>query len=126
MPNPAARFPAAVERAQALWIWLDARVQDFPAASRHLLGARLVDCAIELLDALLAAAYAPRGSPELLEATARAAQRTALLRHLLRGARERRYLAASHHDYAIEKLAELGRMIGGWRRHAQAHGGPRS
>jgi hypothetical protein len=115
-------LPVAVERAYDLWLWLDARVVDFPAHARHSMGRRTLDAAIDLLEALLAATYAPARSAEAARALADANRRLALLRLLLRGARERRYVSVAQHEHAAERLAELGRMVGGWARHARGGG----
>jgi hypothetical protein len=109
-------IPVAIDRAYALWVWLDGRLVDFPAAARPLAGRRVFDAATDLLDALLDATYAPRGDSRRRDALIRANQRLELLRLPLRGARDRRYLSISQHDHAIEQLGELGRMIGGWLR----------
>ncbi len=110
-------LPIAVDRAYAIWLWLDGRLVDFPAAARPLAGRRMSDAAIDLLDALLEATYARASSAgPRADALGRANQRLALLRLLLRGARERRYLSIAQHDHAVEQLGELGRMIGGWLR----------
>jgi hypothetical protein len=109
-------LPIAVDRAYALWLWLDGRLVDFPATARPLAARRTFDAATDVLDALLEATYAPRASTRRRDALVRANQRLALLRLLLRGARDRRYLSISQHDHVIEQLGELGRMIGGWLR----------
>ena len=109
-------LPVAVERACDIRLWLDARVTDFPTSARHGIGHRILDSAIDLLDAFLRATYAPSRSPEATAALTSANQRLALLRLLLRGARERRYLSIAQHKHAVERLAELGRMTGAWLR----------
>lgn len=120
MSTPQHDSPVAVERAYDLWVWLDARVSDFPNAARHNVGRRILDAAIDLLDAYLSATYAPRGGAALAEALTRANQRLALLRMLVRGARERRYLAVGQHEHAAEKMLELGRMTGAWLKHVRS------
>lgn len=110
-------LPAAVEHAYDTWLWLDARVTDFPAAARSNVGRRILDAAVDLLDAYLRATYAPKRSGEAAQALAQANHRLALLRLLLRGARERRYLSIEQHEHVAERLTELGRMTGAWLRH---------
>ncbi|MEZ4298578.1 MAG: four helix bundle protein [Polyangiaceae bacterium] len=104
----------AVERAYDLWLWLDARVTDFPAHARHGVGHAILGASIDLMTSLLRATYTPREDPRAREALAASNGHLALLRLLLRGARERRYLAIGQHEHAVERLAELGRMVGGW------------
>ena len=117
----AASLPVVVERGYDLWLWLDARVVDFPAHARQSVGRRMLDAAIDVLGALLRATYAPRASDAAREALAQANERIALLRLLLRGARHRRYLAIAQHEHADERMAELGRMIGAWSKRTDGH-----
>ena len=107
-------LPVAVERAYDLWLWLDARVVDFPVHARQSLGRRMLDAALDVLAALLRATYAPRDSAYASDALTFANERLALLRLLVRGARDRRYLAIAQHEHAAERMAQLGRMIGAW------------
>lgn len=103
-----------VERAYDLWLWVDARVVDFPAHARHSLGRRLRDAAIDLLALLLRATYAERESGRRRDALSEANEHIALLRLLLRGARERRYLSIDQHEHAAERVVEIGRRVGAW------------
>jgi hypothetical protein len=109
-------LPGAVLAAYDLWIWLDGRLADFPAWARHGAGRRIGDAAIDVIDGLLEATYLPRGDPGRRVALTRANQRLALLRLLLRGARDRRYLSVDQHEHAAVRAVELGQMIGGWLR----------
>lgn len=119
-----ANLPVAVIAAYDLWLWLDARLADFPTWTRHGLGVRIGDSAIDVLDGLTTAAYARRASPECTAALTRANQRLALLRMLLRGARDRRCLSVSQHEHTVVRTAELGKMIGGWLRSASKASAP--
>jgi hypothetical protein len=111
-------LPLAVDDAYTLWMYLDGRVHDFPTAARHGLGARLLDAALDLVDTLLQATYAPRSSPTRRDALARANQRIAFLRILLRGARERHYLSVDQSEHATKLLLGLGGRVGAWLREA--------
>ena len=111
--------PVAVDRAYELWLWLEGRVQDFPTAQKHQLGRRILDGAIDAMDALLQATYSPRGSAERPRALHHANHRLALVRLLLRGARERRLLSIDQHEHAAKQVAELGTMVGAWLRNTQ-------
>ena len=113
-----ATVPVAVDRCYGLWLWLDARVIDFPVSARHGVGAIIVQTVVAALDALVEASYAPSGGVDRVAALRRANHRVALLRLLVRGARERHYLSIPQYEHAAEQLATLGRMIAGWLRHA--------
>lgn len=111
---------AAVEATYALWLWLDARVVDWPTHSRPALGARVLDGVLTLLDHLTRAAFVARADPAFAALLREANHRVAFLRLLLRGAFERRYLAAGPYEHAATQLESVGRMIGGWLRPARA------
>lgn len=109
-----AKGPVAVESLWEFWVWLDARVADFPVSARHSLGEPLCTTTIEAMRALVSAGYRPRGSAEQRDALRTANEALALLRLLVRGAHARRYLSSDQHAFATGRLVEVGRMIGGW------------
>jgi hypothetical protein len=108
---------AAVQQSYDLWLWLDARVMDFPVAARREHGRHLLDGVLGLMDALTRAHYAPPTTRlgHLDEANAR----VAMLRLLVRGARELRRLSPDQHAFASVALDDIGRQIGAWRRKTQ-------
>jgi hypothetical protein len=108
--------PVAVERAYALWLWLDARIVDLPVPARATLVVRVGDASLGLLDVLLMAAYEPRASAELPVLLRDAARRATLLRYLVRGMHERRYLSHTQHAFASDAVVEIGRMVGAWQK----------
>lgn len=114
--KPPASLPAVVERAYDLWRKLDTHLVHLPAHTRAAVGARALSTAIDLLDALLAAAYAPRGTPAHGAALDVAAQRAALLRFLLRGMRDGHHLSPAQHAHVAAMLDDVGRQTGAWRR----------
>jgi len=87
-------------------------VERFPRTHRYPLGGRIADTALDLLEALLAAAYGSRRAIAL----ERAQHRVNTLRFLLRLAKDLRLLAANGYGHASERLEEIGRMVGGWRK----------
>ncbi len=122
--NSPPTLPVAVERAYDLWLWLDAHVARFTTHARHSLGQRILDDALALLDALVAATYAPKASNTRREALDRARHRATMLTLLLRGARDLRHLSVGQHEHAMKTCAELGRMIAGWIRHERGSAAP--
>lgn len=108
-------LPTLVEHAYGTWLWLDARVAAFPAHARRHVGHRLLDGVLDALTALVEATYAPRG-PRRHEALAFANRRLTLVRLLLRGARDRRWLSLAQHEHAMTLVDEWGRQLGGWLR----------
>lgn len=107
--------PEAIERAYELWLWLDAHVVNLPAHARTSVGARVLDTILALLDGLLVAAYAPARSAPRAEALTLAHGRVTLLRYLLRGMHDRRYLSHEQHAFVVDRVDALARRISGWR-----------
>ncbi|MBN1610950.1 MAG: four helix bundle protein [Polyangiaceae bacterium] len=108
--------PAAViEEGYQAWLWLDARVEGFAASARRHIGHRTLDAVLDALAATAEAAYLPRGERRVLELEA-ANRRLTIVRLLLRGARERRYLSVGQHEHAMRLLESWGRQLGGWLR----------
>jgi hypothetical protein len=108
-PTPA----VVVEDAYTAWLWIDERVAAFPVVARRHLGHRALDASLDALLNLTEAAYSSRGGPRvaLLLAVNRDLAR---LRILLRGARDRRYLAVAQHEHAMRLVDGVGRQVGGW------------
>ena len=97
---------------QALGELLD-RTGAFPKSARFSFAARIDARALDVLEALAAARYAPLDDKRRLLAAAD--RDLAVLRVLLRVSHQRRLLdlgALEHHSRALD---EAGRMLGGWR-----------
>ena len=92
--------------------WLLDRVDGFPKNQRFIFGTRLADRTLRILELLVEAAYSPRPrKAALLEQVNR---EMAVLRWLVRMAKERKLLSVRQYGYACERLTECGRMAGGW------------
>lgn len=73
----------------------------------------MIDAALDALTLTTEACYSPRGSARV-ELLALVNRRLALLRILLRGARERRYLSLGQHEHAMRLIDTWGKQVGGW------------
>jgi hypothetical protein len=103
-------------RTYDLLLWFLPHLVKFPRAARFSVGERLADALLDAHAHLTDAAY-NRDREHALAAAARAIDQARLLTRLahdLRALDHRRYF------YAGEKLVEIGRMIGGWRRQHSA------
>ncbi|MFO0645649.1 MAG: four helix bundle protein [Polyangiales bacterium] len=118
MTTPQPAIPNAVDLSYRLWLWFDERVTSMPRAAQHTTGARMVSTSESLMECLVRATYAKRGSATRASALAQANVHVAMLRLLTRGCRERRHLSVGQYEHGTERLVELGRMIGGWQRAA--------
>jgi hypothetical protein len=101
-----------VEKAYELTLWLLPKVEKFPRSFRFSVGERAANVGLDLLLALVEAAYAAERS-ELLETASRKANG---VRFLLRLAKDLRLLTLDSYGFAAGRIEEIGRMIGGWRK----------
>ena len=102
--------------------WLLERIESFPKSQRFVFGQRLADRSMGLLETLVEATYSPAG-PRKAGVLARASRELETLRWLLRLAHERGLLTARQYQFACLRLAECGRMLGGWQRQASGRAG---
>jgi len=104
--------PVAVQKCYDLVLYLLRRVEKYPRAQKFTVGDRLAEAAMDVLEDLVAAAYS-RDKRELLE---RANLRLHRVRFLVRLAKDLRALPLGAYEHASERIDEVGRLVGGWRR----------
>lgn len=110
--NPQHNDPVLLVKWHETANWLLDKVDSFPKNQRFIFGTRLADRALRILELLVEAAYSPRKrKAELLE---QVNLELAVLRWLVRMAKERGLLSLRQYEYACERLTECGRMVGGW------------
>ena len=110
----------ALEACYRLLLWLVPVLEKFPRSQKFLLGDRMQTQALEVLDHLVAATYVPQArAPHLLAANLTLER----LRFGLRLAHDLRLLDMPRYQHGAEQVDEVGRLVGGWLRSAQAvHG----
>jgi len=109
-----ANEPSAIVQHYALVRWLMARVEGFPRTRRFVLGDRILNAALDVLESLTEAAYSGRKR----EALHRANLRLQSVRLLVRLAKDERHLSINQYEYAAREMTEVGRQIGGWMKSA--------
>ena len=108
----------AVQKAHDLNLWLLRWAARVPRAYKFTLGDRVQTTAIDLYLALVEASHLRAKERVLFRANRLLDQ----LRLLLRLAHDLQVLSARQHAFVVEHHEELGRMIGGWLRHASGDG----
>ena len=94
--------------------WLVGRAAALPKPLQRTLGDRLVDSALDVLDATVAASYSTASARlDAIDAANRGVER---LRHLMRGAHACKGISHAQYAFAAEALDGIGRQLGGWRR----------
>lgn len=95
-----------------LMLWLLQRTASFPRTYRFSLGARIGDCATQIVGSLTRARHVRDRGARLQEADLALAE----LRVLVRAARDVKALSNRQYVYAAGLMDEVGRMLGGWQK----------
>jgi hypothetical protein len=101
-----------VTKAYDLVLWLLPKAETFSRSYRFSVGERVVAYGLDLLLALVEAAYTANKAGLLQQANSKVNG----LRYLLRLAKDLRLLTVDSYAFAAERLEEIGRMVGGWQK----------
>ena len=103
-----------IQQAYELLLWMVPTIQKLPRSHRFVLGERLESSLYRLLEDLVRARFAkPEARSELL---ADADATLHVLRFQLRLAHDLKLLDTRRYEHASRRCAELGAMVGGWRK----------
>lgn len=105
-------YPGIVEHHYRFCEWLLPKISKFQRDQRYILGSRLQNTALDVLEGLIDVTIAPRE-----EKYARLAQTSRSLEHLrflFRLAFSIRMINSKSYEYGCGALVETGRMLGGW------------
>jgi hypothetical protein len=103
-------MPVVVTKWYAYAKWLLERVESFPKSQRFILGQRLSNHVLDVLETLVKASYA-RDKSDLLR---QANEGIEMTRWIVRMAYDRKLLASKQFEFSAVALNECGRMVGGW------------
>lgn len=103
-------------RVYDLLLWLIPAVEKFPRSQRPVLGRAVQEAALALQEHLTTAGL----SSAPLEALERADVALALLRTRLRLCYDLRLLSPGQYEHVSRQVAEVGRLLGGWRKAVKA------
>ena len=95
------------------FVWLFPMVNKFPKAQRFVLGQQIEKTALEVLT-LIIRANNQKDQVERKKILAQLDVKIEVLRALLRVAYLLRFLSHQQYEYFLEKVDELGKMLGGW------------
>ncbi len=100
----------ALEAHYRFIVWLVPTVEGFPRRQKFLLGDRIQQNALDVLEFLVEATYTRQRGPHLRRANLGVEK----LRFLLRLAHDLHYLDLRRYEHAARCLDETGRKIGAW------------
>jgi hypothetical protein len=112
MKSPHADLPVIVQKAYEFSLWMIQKVENFPRSYRFSVGDKLVQGVLDMLLRLVDAAYS-RDKASILTEVNRLLNR---MRFLLRLAKDLKLLTVDSYGHAAERVEEIGRMAGGWRK----------
>ena len=118
---PAPDLPIALAKWYDYVKWVLDRVDGFPKNQRFVLGTRLADAVLEVMEVLAEAAYA-RG-PAKAELLAKANRRIESVRWLVRVCKDRNLVSTQQFAFSARSVEECGRMVGGWLKQASTKAG---
>ena len=113
MNPPGSDLPIVVTKWYAYAKWVLERVESFPKSQRFILGQRLANHVMDVLELLVKASYARENKNDLLRQANEAIEMT---RWVVRMAHDRKLLAPKQFEFSAVALNECGRMVGGWLR----------
>ena len=118
MSKTTSELPVVVQKAYEFNLWLVRKVENFPRSYRFSVGDRLVHGVLDLLLRLVDAAYSRDKVGILMEVNGMLNR----MRFLLRLAKDLNLLTVDSYGHAAERVEEIGRMVGGWRKASVATG----
>lgn len=95
-------------------LWLMPATNHFPRAQRFTLTQRLLNAAFDLRERLEEAQH--RAGKERLERLGQADEALEKVRMYLRLAARFEWLTAGQYQHAAQMVAEIGRLLGGWKK----------
>lgn len=105
-----------IVKAYDLLKYLIPQLAKFPKDQRYLLGQRIEEQTISLLEDFIEAQY----SKDKAEILKRANLRLAKLRYLIRLSKDMGFLAINRYQHICRLCDEIGAMAGGWLKHKQS------
>jgi hypothetical protein len=100
----------ALEKWYQFLCWLTPTVEKFPKAQKFVLGDRIQNGALDVLERLIEATYSREARPLLAAANLGLEK----LRFLFRLAAELKLLDLRRYEFAARAIDEVGRLVGGW------------
>jgi len=104
--------PLVVAKAYDFVLWLLPKVETFNRAYRFTIGERLTGHGLDLMNTLVEAAYSREKETLLQDAN----RKINSIRYLLRLAKDLKLMTIDSYGFSAERLDEIGRMVGGWRK----------
>ena len=102
--------PVVITKVYDLLLWMIPKLAKFPKNQRYLLGQRIENGLLDILEILIEASF----TKEKLNLLRRANLNLEKLRFLIRLAKDMHYINLAAYEYQAKATNEIGKMLGGW------------
>ena len=100
----------AIAKSYDITNWLLNKVESFPRSKKFTLGDRIVNLTLDIMEALIEAAYSANKTSILKQANLRLEK----LRYLIRLCVDNKIIAMNSYEHISKEIDLLGRQVGGW------------
>lgn len=101
---------AIFEKTYEFILWIYPRVNKFPKSQRFVLGQRIENVSLEILEKIIEANQKRDKKRELQEISVK----LDVLRILIRLSKDFQFINLKQYEFASKNLNEIGKMLGGW------------
>lgn len=101
---------AIFEKTYELILWLYPTINKFPKNQRFILGQRVENIILRILEGIIEANQERNKIPYLKKISIELDK----LRILIRLSKDLRFISIKQYQFAAEKVNEIGKMLGGW------------
>ncbi len=98
------------EKTYELILWLYPTVNKFPKSQRFVLGQRIENTVLKILEGIIETNQERDKIPHLKQISVELDK----LRILIRLSKDLRFISVRQYGFAAEKINEIGEMLGGW------------
>ncbi len=105
----------AITKIYDILLWLIQRTSKFPKNQRYLIGERLENNGLDILEYLIEARFSKNKFQKIQDADSK----IQILRYLIRMTKDLKLLQENQYIYIIKEIDELGRMIGAWKKNIE-------
>ena len=98
------------EKIYELILWLYPRINKFPKSQRFVLGQRIENSVLAILEGIITANHERHKHPILKKISVELDK----LRILIRLSKDLKFISVRQYGFAAKKINEVGKMLGGW------------
>ncbi len=115
MPNKIQEV-SALTRTYDLLLWIIPVLEKFPKSQRFLLGDRIENLLLEIMELIIQAVYSKNKTLLLIDINLK----IEILRYLIRLAKDLRHISIKRYQFISKSINEIGAEIGGWLKYSRS------